>query len=175
MGRLTRPLLAALAVVAALMMAGCDKETTETFTCRIGGQWFTLETALTPEEQAKGMGGRTEIADDGGMIFVFDRDEERSFWMKDCLIEMDILFVDRTGRVVSTHTMKPVPLRQPDESEFQYEDRLRRTASYPSRGLARYVIELRAGKVQELGVEPGQKLDVDLERLNELAKVADGG
>lgn len=165
-------LLVLLFAAAALMLAGCDKDTSGTYPVKIAGEWFTLETAISQGEQARGLGGRESIADDGGMIFIFDRDEERNFWMLDCLVDIDILYLDWQGFIVSAHTMKAQPARRPDESEAAYHERLR-ADSYPSRGRCRYVIELRAGRIAELGLRKGQKIDLDLERLKALARSAD--
>ena len=161
-------------IVAALLLAltGCDKETTGTYTVKIAGEWFTLDTAITKDEQERGLGGRESIPDDGGMIFIFDRDEEREFWMLDCLVDMDILYLDWQGHIVSAYTMKARPLQKSDESESEYHRRLR-ADQYPSKGRSRYVIELRAGRIAELGLKRGQKIELDLERLKALAKSAD--
>lgn len=156
----------------ALLAAGCDKDTTGTYTVRIAGEWFTLETAIDKEKQARGLGGRESIADDGGMIFIFDRDEERNFWMLDCLVDIDILYLDWQGFIVSAYTMKAQPPRRSTETQDDYERRLR-DDSYPSRGRCRYVIELRAGRIGELGLRKGQKIDLDLDRLKALAGTAD--
>jgi len=164
-----------LAAVMMLLVSlvGCDKKTTDTFTCKLGGQWFTLETALDEDKQARGLGGRESIPDDGGMIFVFDNDKERNFWMLECLVDIDIIYVERTGYIVSTYTMKAQPLQQPGEADRAYRDRLRAVAAYPSNGLARFVIELRAGRIKELGLKRGDRLDLDLNRLKVLADSAD--
>jgi len=160
------------AALLTLAFAGCDKESTDTYAAKIGGQWFTLETAISQDDQTRGLGGRESIADDGGMIFVFDRDEERNFWMLDCLVDMDIIYVGREGFIMSTYTMKAQPLRRPSESQEQYEGRLR-ADTYPSRGRCRYVIELRAGRINELGLRQGQKIELDLDRLKALARSDD--
>lgn len=156
----------------AVLLAGCDKDTTGTYTVRIAGEWFTLETAIGKEEQARGLGGRESIADDGGMIFIFGRDEERNFWMLDCLVDIDIIYLDWQGFIVSTYTMKAQAPRRAAETQDDYESRLR-ADSYPSRGRCRYVIELRAGRIAELGLRKGQKIDLDLDRLKALAAEAD--
>ena len=157
----------------AMLLTGCDEKTSDTFAAKIGDRWFTLETAIDKAKQARGLGGRTEIPADGGMIFIFDDDQERQFWMLDCLVDMDILYVDRNGFIVSGYTMKAVPLKGESETQAEYEARLRRDASYPSRGRARYVIELQAGMIGQLDLERGQKLDLDLKRLEELAEQGD--
>lgn len=167
--------LLAMAIGAPMMlMSGCDKETSGTITTQIGGQWFTLETAISEEQRNQGLMGRTEIAPDGGMIFLFDDDTERSFWMKNCLMDIDIVFVDRAGFVVSTAEMKKQPPKRADESEAAYDERMRRTGSYPSGGRCRYVIELQPGKIRALGLKKGDKIPLDLEELKKLAATDDG-
>lgn len=163
-----------VALTSILAVRGCDDATTGTFACQLGDEWFTLETAITLPEQAQGLMHRTEIADDGGMIFIFRTDDERNFWMKNCLVDMDIMYVTREGFIVSYYTMKAQPPRRSDETEQEYENRIRMAASYPSRGKARYVIELRAGRIRELGLKKGDRLDLDFKRLKALANLADG-
>lgn len=162
-----------LAIAALIFVRGCDEKTSNTFAVKIADQWFTLETALTLADQARGLGGRDQIAEDGGMIFVFKRDRERRFWMKDCLVDIDILYLDRRGFIVRAYEMKAVPLRGPNESQAEYESRLRAGDQYPSKGLTRYVIELKDGKIRELGLKRGQKIDLDLNRLKKLADSVD--
>lgn len=157
-----------------MLMSGCDEQTTGTVTTQIGGQWFTLETAISEAQRNQGLMGRTEVAADGGMIFVFDDDVERSFWMKNCLMDIDIVFVDRAGFVVSTAEMKKQPPKRADESEAAYDVRMRRTGSYPSGGRCRYVIELQPGRIRALGLKKGDKIPLDLEELKKLAATDDG-
>lgn len=166
---LTLPLFLVVLVGAISMLRGCDEESSQTFAVKLGNEWFTLETALSKADQQQGLMFREVIADDGGMIFVFDNDEQRSFWMKNCLVDIDIIYVDRTGRIISTYTMQAQPPQGESESDFAYENRIRADASYPSGSRSRYVIELRAGRIAELGLEKDQKLDLDLKRLKELA------
>jgi len=138
---------------------------------RIGGEKFELELAIDPAVRERGMGGRTEIPDHGGMLFVFpDKDVKvQSFWMKDCLIDMDIIYLDRQARVTWAGTMRAIPLQEPDESKADYETRLRSTATssgYPSQ----FVIEVKAGTVQRLGVRVEDKIELDTRTLIGRAK-----
>jgi uncharacterized protein len=91
------------------------------------------------------------------MLFVFADDAPRIFWMRDCKIDMDIVFLDRSGRVVAGHRMKAEPPRAAHESEEQYGMRLRK---YPSLAPARFAIELRAGSLSTLGLSVGSLIDV---------------
>ncbi len=162
-------LLAALLV----MIAGCDDDTSGTTTAKVGSKWFTLEVSATQEKRALGFMHRTEIPEDGGMIFIFKDSQERSFWMKNCLIDMDILYLDRAQRIVSAYNMKAQSPQADNETETAYEDRIRAAAAYPSRGAAQFVIELRAGKVQELRLARGDKVQLDQDQLKELIRAAD--
>ena len=65
-----------------------------------GGVSLRLEYATTPEAREQGLGGRTEIDEDYGMLFVFPRDGKHGFWMKDMLVPVDIFWLDSKGQVV---------------------------------------------------------------------------
>ena len=64
------------------------------------GHEFALEVAADDLSRARGYGGRARIGPREGMIFVFDRDDRHSFWMKDCKLAIDILWLDVNGRIV---------------------------------------------------------------------------
>jgi uncharacterized protein len=66
-----------------------------------------VEIADTSAEQARGLMGRTELADDAGMIFAFPRDSRSAFWMKNTLIPLSIAFYDEGGRIVRILDMEP--------------------------------------------------------------------
>ncbi len=91
----------------------------------IGAEKFELEVAADRKARTKGLMGRQRIDDHGGMLFVFRNARNRSFWMKDCLIDMDLLMLDARGRIIRLHKMKREPPRQEDESVFAYERRLK--------------------------------------------------
>jgi len=131
------------------------------------GERFDLEVAADRDSIAKGLGGRESIADDGGMLFVFPDAQMRHFWMLDCLIDIDIIFVDSVGGVTAVHRMKADPQRD-GESRAAYEARLRR---YSSVGRAQFAIELQAGSLDRLGIKPGHRLThIDWRRIRRLAR-----
>jgi uncharacterized membrane protein (UPF0127 family) len=112
-------------------------------TMRIGDQAFTLEVAATDTDRQFGLMYRKSLPPDRGMIFVFPDAAPRSFWMRNTLIPLDILYLDETGRVVSVAQMKPL-----DES------------GVPSGGAAKYAIELNEGTAKRVNVSAGAKLDI---------------
>ncbi len=86
---------------------------------RVGSHPLTVEIAQTPDEHARGLSGRTSLGEEYGMLFVFSREQERTFWMKDTHIPLDLLWI-RDGRVVGiTENVQPEP-GVPEERLRQY-------------------------------------------------------
>lgn len=91
------------AFVAALLAAGsaaalCDEATLRIETAAEPAA-FAVEIADTPDERARGLMFRTDLAQDGGMLFLFDRVAPVTFWMKDTPLSLDMIFIDPEGRV----------------------------------------------------------------------------
>src|ERR1043165_5369353 len=93
-----------------VLAGGCDRSPQSglrTVQMTIGNSRFTLEVADTMPTQQKGLMNRDSMPADHGMIFVFESDEPRAFWMHNTRIPLDILYVDSAGRIVSIRQMKP--------------------------------------------------------------------
>jgi uncharacterized protein len=131
---------------------------------QIGSQKFSLELALTPEKRAEGLMGREKIADNGGMLFVFPDHApyptELSFWMKNCLVPIDLIFIDPAGKIIAIHEMTPPPPGTPDQE----------LTVYRSGGPAQYAIEIKGGLAAELGLQVGDHVEL---RFDELLKMAE--
>lgn len=106
------------------------------------GQRFSVEVATTPAEQAHGLMDRTSMPASHGMLFVFPEAQPLTFWMKDTLIPLDMLFFDDAHRLVAIHA--DVPPCKADPCQV-----------YPSVVPARYVLELNAGTAAKLGLRKG--------------------
>jgi len=153
--------LMAGALISAL--PGCEEpyaSTERTTRANIGGKVFTLEIVADQDSRVKGLSGRTVIADDGGMLFVFPDSQvgNHEFIMRDCTIPIDIIFLDRSRRVTATHAMKVEEGKREGENAMTYENRLKR---YSSRFDSQYAIELQGGMLEKLSVKPGELINID--------------
>jgi len=115
----------------------------------LGGKTFSVEVAETSEEHELGLMFRDSMPADHGMIFVFQDESPRRFWMKNTRIPLDIMYFDKDLKMVSLSADTP-PCR------------VARCPSYPSVAPAKYVLELNAGSAASLGVGVGDKLTLDL-------------
>lgn len=116
----------------------------------LNGQPYTVELARTRTEKAQGLMHRAHLPDDRGMLFLGDRPQPISFWMKNTLIPLDIIFLDDQWKVVDLH--QNVPPCQADPCP-----------SYPSSRPATHVLEINGGQAEQLGVKPGVALSVPQE------------
>lgn len=103
---------------------------------------FDVEVARTPQEQEKGLMFRNDLARDGGMLFPMTPPRTASFWMKDTLIPLDMLFIRTDGTIAFIG------------ANAQPYDRTPVSAGIPVAA----VLELRGGRAAELGVATGDRV-----------------
>lgn len=108
-----------------------------------------VEIASTDFMRARGLMWRTHLADGEGMLFAFPEDAEHSFWMRNTLIPLDMLFLDSGGRIVGIVAMAP-----PKSADS-------RTVGVPSR----YVLEVPGGWAGRTGIRPGSRAELQLPQL----------
>ena len=108
-----------------------------TLTLEINNHTFILEKAITQEQKQQGLMFRRFMPENRGMIFIFNEEEERSFWMKNTLIPLDIIFIDENYKITSIQTAQPC-INDPCQT-YQAS--------------ARYVIELNAGVAKKIGLK----------------------
>ena len=131
------------------------------------GEEWNCELCFDDTTRAIGMGAREEFPAGTAMIFVYPRAQMLSFWMKDCFIDLDMVFVDGDGKICATHAAKKQLLRSKGQTLEGYEAGLVR---YGSNRRAKYCIELPAGTVARLKPTLGQKIDIDWASLDKRAK-----
>ncbi|HEV7449525.1 MAG TPA: DUF192 domain-containing protein [Candidatus Paceibacterota bacterium] len=114
-----------------------------TTTLVINGTTIVAEVAQTPAERELGLGHRTSLKEGSGMWFVFDTDGLWAFWMKDTLIPLDMIWVNKSGVIVTiAHNVQPDSYPQ----------------AFPPSAPSRYVLEVPAGFAQKHGIVEGQKV-----------------
>ncbi len=113
-----------------------DEETNDTI------QQFDIEFAESDYEIETGMMYRKSIPKNTGMLFVFNDSRPRSFWMKNCFVSLDMVFIATDSTVVSIQKNTPI------QSEL----------SQPSEGPAQYVLEIEGGMSDAIGIEKGDKI-----------------
>lgn len=151
------PTLARLILVSLLLLlSACASASTPWV--ELAGERFQVEIADDDAERARGLMFRDEMPAGHGMLFIHDRQEPQAYWMKNTRIPLDILYFDQERRLVSQQRDVP-PCSAGD-----------RCPPYPSRGPARYVLELNAGQAARLKLEDGAEL-----RLGPGVPAAPGG
>jgi uncharacterized membrane protein (UPF0127 family) len=113
-----------------------------TVTTASGEHRFMVEIADDDAERQRGLMERDPLADDRGMLFQFPDVAERGFWMRNTPSPLDIIYIDPRGRIVS------IAKNVTPQSD----------AIIPSNGPASGVLELRAGRADEIGARPGDKV-----------------
>ena len=107
-----------------------------------GQHHFTVELALSPQQQAQGLMFRQSLASDHGMLFDFGQERMAGMWMRNTFIPLDMLFIGRDGRIrrIAADT---TPLSE---------------ATISSGVPVRAVLELAAGTSARLGIAPGDRV-----------------
>lgn len=147
-----------LAVAASLAAAACTQQSqqgadsagdeamlpaeTLTIDTSNGPVRLTVEIADDDAERERGLMFRESLADDAGMLFHFQQAHRASFWMRNTIISLDMIFIGVDGRIlnIAEHT---VPYS--DDAVW-------------AAGVTRGVLEIRAGRARELGIRPGDRV-----------------
>ena len=112
----------------------------------LGGVPFRVELAITSEERIQGLSGHPPLAPDAGMLFVFEKAQRHSFWMRGMLFPLDMIWIDAECTVV--HITRNAPPPAPEQA----------LADLPRYGPPvpiLYVLEINAGEAESAAVTVG--------------------
>lgn len=132
------------------LLLGCGKGVA--FITLPNGNVIKAELAQTPAERERGLMNRKSLADDEGMLFVFEDQNFRMFWMKDTFIDLDFLFIS------SDKTINNIYENVPRSYSYTPDEEVARTF-----GIAQYILEIPAGQIKEQNLKIGDKLEFTIE------------
>lgn len=111
------------------------------------GSAVQIEIADTPKKAERGLMFRETLDEQKGMLFVFEKDDFRLFWMKNTLIDLDMVFIDSNGVITSIASQVPHSyLGAPEEEITQVP------------GWGKYVLEIKGGTAQKHNLKQGDSL-----------------
>ena len=106
------------------------------------------EIANTPQKQSQGLMFRENMKWNHGMLFIFDNEDILSFWMKDTLIPLDMIFIDKNFRIINIIN-NAIPCN------------MKTCPDYSSEKPAKYVLEVNAGFVKTNDIESGDFISIN--------------
>ena len=141
--------------VALLAVTGCGrgdapqaqvarKTMVDFFAIKVGQQSVQLQLAVSMDEMQHGLMERRDLKPDQGMIFIYEKPQQQSFWMRNTPTPLDVGFFDATGELQEIYPMYPF-----DETPVRSR----------SKGL-KFALEMNQGWFAAHGVKPGTKLDM---------------
>jgi uncharacterized membrane protein (UPF0127 family) len=140
-------------LLAALSLVSCSaqkKEVTDspnpklaTSLLKVGSAEVLAEIAATAVERERGLMFRSSLADGAGMLFIFDKDEQLGFWMKNTKLPLSLAYISSNGAIRQIVDLEPHSLATV-QSEFS----------------VRYALEVPRGWFERAGVKVGDKLDL---------------
>ncbi|MEK6908606.1 MAG: DUF192 domain-containing protein [Nanoarchaeota archaeon] len=106
---------------------------------------FVVEVVDTPQDMSRGLMFREQLDENKGMFFVFEREGNYPFWMKNTLIPLDIIWISESGIIVDIKEAFPC------ESDP--------CPSINHIGVTKYVLEINKGLSSKLGINVGEKVN----------------
>ncbi|MCL2472158.1 MAG: DUF192 domain-containing protein [Treponema sp.] len=125
--------------------SGLEKFDKQEFSINAKGGTIAIraEIARTDAQREQGLMYRKEVKDGDGMLFIFDKDEPLSFWMKNTLVPLSIAYISSDGRILEIYDMEPGNLNPVQSSRS-----------------VRYALEVPQGWFGRAGIGIGDILDV---------------
>ena len=111
-----------------------------------------VENSSTSYEISKGLQGRESLPENTGMLFVYEEEGKREFWMKDTKIPLDIIFIDGNNTILHVEEASPWFNGTPECSNPEY---------YCSEQPAKFVLETRRGYSDDINLSSGDKIVIE--------------
>ncbi len=137
-----------LFVLFLLILSGCGllENNTGSAELRIGGGVFQVEVAGTPGEKVTGLSGRDGLAEDAGMLFVYEEADRYSFWMKDMNFPLDFIWINEDRVVDLDKNITPEDVQPPKAISPKVK--------------ADKVLEVKAGSIEKYNIETGDRVQL---------------
>ena len=135
---------AALLLFFGAVFPSCSLVKMKKTTLSVNGRPLTVEIARTNKQRAQGLMFRDELGWNEGMLFVFRKEKELSFWMKNTKIPLSIAFIDKKGTVIDIISMTPYSL-----------------VPVTSSARCKYALEVNRGFFKASGLEVGDRIHLD--------------
>lgn len=131
----------------------------EYITAKIGKEFYKLEIANTNQAREKGLGGRSNLPQNSGMFFIFDRPGLYQFWMQGMQFPLDFIWLDGSRIIQLTENVLP-PCSSSRGELCTKEITVLKTNQYFDK-----VIELNAGEVKKTGIKIGDSISIKINQL----------
>ena len=128
-------------MISLILVAGCHTDSLPTVVLNVAGYELTAEIADTQGTRNEGLMNRRSLPENHGMLFVFEYENQVSFWMKNTEIPLSIAFIAADGTIRQIEYMEP-----------------RSRASVVSRRNVLYALEVNRGWFKERGIEAGDRV-----------------
>lgn len=116
---------------------------------------FSVELAKTEAEKERGLMFKTQLSKEGGMLFIFDKEDIHPFWMKNTLVSLDIIWIDGYSKVVYiSRDVQPCLPAQAGSSLI--------CPSVVPTAKAKYVLEVNAGACKKIGLKLGDEAKIKI-------------
>ncbi len=138
----TGTLLVAMACGSSPGAAAQQTQKFNTVALTAGINLIKAEVAAAPAEREQGLMFREKMAQNEGMVFVFEGPAEVCMWMKNTLLPLSVAFIDGNGKIINIEDMKPQSLE-----------------SHCAKSLVRYALEMNVGWFKQKNIKPGTVIE----------------
>jgi uncharacterized membrane protein (UPF0127 family) len=135
---------AILAILKSNKTTTCSVNYKHDLTINVNHQTINAEAAINGDQQTRGLGGRTCIQPNEGMLFIFNKEGTYPFWMKDMLFPIDIIWINKEHKVVHVaYSVQPSTYPQ----------------SFSNDQPAQYVLEIKDGQANKIRIKYGSTIE----------------